>query len=321
MRHAGLEGVYRRRRRGCTTPQSGRGPGRRSGQPSLHRRRTGPTVGHLTSPNIRPAAAGSISRWSSTRGRAGWSAGRSRIICAPSSSSTRSRWRSGVAAPTGQWSTPITAPNTRPGRSAGDYVRPGCSARWAPSATRTTTPSPRAFFGTLQLELLDRHRWTDTPAARVGDLRMDRVLLQPPTPSLVCGDAQPRRLRDQPRGMINTTNPSGKPGQPQVGLEGADEVWFPVDPRTVLVLTWESPVGEEIVRLPRSQARAINQNTLDHAFEFVFRHPKQHHLAGLSYRPSPRPVLHVDGATRGETTDGVNRPPTRVRPHRRKRNK
>jgi putative transposase len=34
-----------------------------------------------------------------------------------------------------------------------------CSARWAPSATRSTTRSPKASSETLRLELLDREHW------------------------------------------------------------------------------------------------------------------------------------------------------------------
>ena len=57
-----------------------------------------------------------------------------------SSSSTRSAWPFSGAARTGSPRSciPITARNTRPGLSGRGSVMPGCSARWAPSATATT---------------------------------------------------------------------------------------------------------------------------------------------------------------------------------------
>ena len=70
-----------------------------------------------------------------------------------------------------------------------------------------------SFFGTLQLELLDEHRWDTRQPARPGHLRLDRNLVQPPAPALLLRDAQPRRLRDHQRGMIPTTNPSAGPGE------------------------------------------------------------------------------------------------------------
>ena len=75
-------------------------------------------------------------------------------------------------------------------RSAAPRTR-ACSARWAPSATRSTTRSPRASSRTLQTELLDRRRLGHAGPARASDLRMDRGLLQPATPALDPRDAQP----------------------------------------------------------------------------------------------------------------------------------
>ena len=60
-----------------------------------------------------------------------------------------------------------------------------------------------SFFGTLQLELLDEHRWSTRRATRAGDLRLDRSLVQPETPALLLQDAQPHRLRGHTSCMIN----------------------------------------------------------------------------------------------------------------------
>ncbi len=72
-----------------------------------------------------------------------------------------------------------------------------------------------SFFGTLQLELLDEHRWAHPPATRPGDLRLDRSLVQPAPPPLLLRHAQPHRLRNRQRGMIPTTNPSVGTGEAQ----------------------------------------------------------------------------------------------------------
>ncbi len=41
-----------------------------------------------------------------------------------------------------------------------------------------------SFFATLQTELLDRHSWPTLDRPRIGDLRLDRGLLQPATAAL-----------------------------------------------------------------------------------------------------------------------------------------
>lgn len=113
-------------------------------------------------------------------------------------------------------------------------------------------------------------------------------------------------------------NPEHRSPLMGIGIGTADEIRFPVDPSTLLVMTPE-PLPEVIGRLPHSAARHFNQLTAYHAYEFVFMHPGQDHLTGLELGPRPRPVMQVSGATDGEHSDGVNKAPKRVRPHRRKK--
>ena len=79
-----------------------------------------------------------------------------------------------------------------------------------------------SFFGTMQIELLDEHRW-DTGKQLARHVRLDRGLVQPIETALVLRDAQPCRLRTDPHarrscGVINTTNLSAGPGEAHVGL-------------------------------------------------------------------------------------------------------
>ena len=48
-----------------------------------------------------------------------------------------------------------------------------------------------AFFSGLQRELLDQHHWPTREEARGGDLRLDRVLVQPPPAALHTGGLSP----------------------------------------------------------------------------------------------------------------------------------
>jgi hypothetical protein len=79
-----------------------------------------------------------------------------------------------------------------------------------------------SFFGTMQIELLDEHRW-DTGKQLARHVRLDRGLVQPIETALVLRDAQPCRLRTDPHarrscGVINTTNLSAGPGEAHIPL-------------------------------------------------------------------------------------------------------
>ena len=83
--------------------------------------------------------------------------------------------------------------STRHGRSGGGCAPPGCSVRWAPSATRWTTPSPRASSGPCRSRP-GRHP-TPEPSGKAGE-GQPTTALDPPRN---CGDSafstKARRVR------------------------------------------------------------------------------------------------------------------------------
>ena len=91
----------------------------------------------------------------------------------------------------------------------------GSMGRVASSVDNTMMES---FWSTMQRELLDTRTLGDPGAAGVGDLRVDRGLLQPAPPAHQPRHARPARVRDPShrrphRGMITTPTVSGEPGQ------------------------------------------------------------------------------------------------------------
>jgi transposase InsO family protein len=132
MRQAGIQGLHQRRRRGCTV----RDPHAQPAADLVNRVFTvdGPNRLWVTDITEHPTDEGSCTAprsWTLTAGRS--SAGPWPSIFAPNWCSTHSVWRSFVAHPTlaKQYCTLTTARNTRHGRSANDFRKPGCSAQWA----------------------------------------------------------------------------------------------------------------------------------------------------------------------------------------------
>ena len=143
MRAAGISGLLPRKRRRTTV----RLPGVRVA-PDLVERDFRPMAltrrGRRTSPTSRPGKGSCTSRTSRTCSPGGSSAGRWPTICAQSSSSTRSRWRSPAVAPTpASFTTPIRAASTPRCCSPSAAPRPESRSRWARSAIAMTTPSAR----------------------------------------------------------------------------------------------------------------------------------------------------------------------------------
>jgi len=112
------------------------------------------------------------------------------------------------------------------------------------------------------------------------------------------------------------TIPGTRPSWVGTGLATADEVWFPLDPRHILMM--EPPTGDpdEHLELDDSWAVAFNQNTVAHAWEYVFMTPG-FDLTGFRLPRKPRPIVTVsEGWLEGKLPDGINAPPIRRR-HRR----
>jgi putative transposase len=168
MRQAGLEGVYRRRRRGCTT----RNPAAESSDDLVNRRFRveGPDRLWVTDITEHPTVGGRVYLGVVLDG------GSRRVV----------------------------------GWSIADHLRSELVVDAYYNAVA------ESFFGTLQLELLDRHVWASRDQLASAIFEWIEVFYNPQTPSLERGDAQSRRPRNRPRGMITTQPPpSAKPGEGQ----------------------------------------------------------------------------------------------------------
>jgi putative transposase len=160
MRQAGIAGIYRRRRGGCTKRDPSLEPSddlvQRAFDPIEPDRLWEMDVTDHPTENGKAYLAVVLDAFPA----ASW-AGPSPITCVPSSWSTLSRWPSGVGVHRRARQSPIriTGRPTRHGPSAEACAAPDCSVQWGRSATASTTPFAESFFGTLQLELLDEHHW------------------------------------------------------------------------------------------------------------------------------------------------------------------
>jgi hypothetical protein len=131
-----------------------------------------------------------------------WRAGRSRITCVPKSWPTRSTLPPGDADHRPVRSRAVTTDRTTAaGYSGNDVAVPVCSARWAPSATPWTTPSP-----SRSSRHCNANSSTGTPGrAGPGWARAMFHWIEAfynPTRRLHPRLPQPRRLRGHHRGMI-----------------------------------------------------------------------------------------------------------------------
>ena len=123
--------------------------------------------GRRTSPTSRRGRGSCTSRTSRTCTRGGSSGGRWLTTCAPSSSSTRSRWRFTVVAPTPAWfTTPTRAVNTPRCCSPNAASRRGSKSRWARIGDCFDNAVCETFHATLKKERIYRHSWPTRAAAR-----------------------------------------------------------------------------------------------------------------------------------------------------------
>ena len=159
MRQAGISGIYRRRFRGCTKRDPAQLPPTIwSSGPSTPRAR--PPVGdgrHRTPDPRRQALPGRRPRRLERR-VVGWSIAdhiRSELVV---DALQMAIWRRRPP-PATPSHIPTTDRTTRRGPSAGVCAGRACSVRWERSATAFDNSVAESFFGTLQLELLDEHRW------------------------------------------------------------------------------------------------------------------------------------------------------------------
>ena len=166
MREAGIQGLYRRRRRGCTVRDPDARPSADLVNRAVHRRRPEPAVDHRHHRTPHRGGEGVL------RGGDGrlFSADRrlvDRRAHAHRTGHRRARaWRSSVGNPKsdppgrpGRSCTPTTAPNTRHGRSGNASERPGLLASMGTVGDCYDNAMMESFWGTMQLELLDSRTW------------------------------------------------------------------------------------------------------------------------------------------------------------------
>ncbi len=133
----------------------------RSREPRVRRRYPRSALGHRHHPAPHLARGGSTAPRSSTSSPDGWWAGRSRITCAPNSWSTRSRWPDCAASRSGRSCTRTAAPSTRPGCSAHRLREAGLMGSMGKVACAYDNALMESFWGSMQIELLDRRTWDD----------------------------------------------------------------------------------------------------------------------------------------------------------------
>ena len=109
---------------------------------------------------------------------------------------------------------------------------------------------------------------------------------------------------------------SRRPGHDR-GIAYADEIWFPLDPRRLLILGRPGdPLPEQRVRPAAKTAVTVNLTVAAGAYEHIYMHPAQDHLKGLRL-PKPGPVLQVSGDLPVDFSR-YNRPVTDTRTQRRR---
>lgn len=123
-------------------------------------------------------------------------------------------------------------------------------------------------------------------------LRISELLL--PRPWWIAEYDSPALLTSDEPVALHFRDRSRPPGYDR-GIAHADEIWFPLDPRRLLILG--SPgdqLPEQRLRPAARTAATVNRTIAACAYEHVYMHPAQDHLKGVRL-PRPGPVLQVSG--------------------------
>jgi Protein of unknown function (DUF4238) len=141
-------------------------------------------------------------------------------------------------------------------------------------------------------------------ALRISELLLSRPwwIAEYDSPALLTSD-EPVALHFRDR--------SRPPGHDR-GIAYADEIWFPLDPRRLLILgSSGDPLPEQRLRPPAKTAATVNLSIAAGAYEYIYMHPAQDHLKGPRL-PSPVPSSRseeacpsISGGTTGRSTTPV----------------
>lgn len=103
----------------------------------------------------------------------------------------------------------------------------------------------------------------------------------------------------------------------RAGLALADEVWFPLSPRHLLIMAKHDRYGPErrFVAAPAT-AKTVNLHIAANAYETIHMHPDHDHLAGIDI-PEPGPLLRIFAPDLPELTARYGQAPTRTKTRRR----
>jgi hypothetical protein len=103
------------------------------------------------------------------------------------------------------------------------------------------------------------------------------------------------------------------------GLENCDEVWFPVDPRHLLLLTHARPFDPPERVLPGTPefAREVNHLVAWHAYEWIVTHPDHDPVAEIpDFKFEAPPLVEVMSDAGLADFAALAKPPQRRSPHR-----
>ena len=126
----------------------------------------------------------------------------------------------------------------------------------------------------------------------MGDtaLRISELLL--PRPWYIADYGVPALLTSDEPVALHFRDASRPPGHDR-GIAYADEIWFPLDPRRLLILgRLDDPLPEQYLRPPIETAATVNRTIAAGAYEHIHMHPDQDHLKGVQL-PKAGPILQV----------------------------
>jgi hypothetical protein len=103
--------------------------------------------------------------------------------------------------------------------------------------------------------------------------------------------------------LLYKRNPSPFRGY---GIVDADEIWLPVNPRTLLTLTLEPQPVPSLFMAPAQCAEIVNTYAVHNAYQYVFLHPEHQDI--MPPFPEDAPLVEVHAQPGIPLPDGYNTP-------------